>query len=120
VRYAPLVAARGGRVIVEVFAGISPLLMKLPAGIRIIHIGTASPPFDLHCSLLSLPMVFDTDLDSIPAMVPYLTVPRTALHAGVESWDRAALCAWGSPGRETRNTATMRAAAFRSIFFRHC
>ena len=79
VRYAPLVAERGGRVIVEVYAEVAPLLTHLPAGIRIVHTGSALPHFDLHCSLLSLPMVFDTDLDSIPATVPYLTVPQIRL-----------------------------------------
>jgi hypothetical protein len=75
VRYAPLVAARGGRVIVEVYAEVSPLLMQLPGGIRVVHTGSTLPHFDVHCSLLSLPLVFDTDLDSIPATLPYLTVP---------------------------------------------
>jgi hypothetical protein len=82
VRYAPLVAARGGQVIVEVYAEVSPLLMQLPAGIRVVHAGSPLPHFDVHCSLLSLPMVFDTDLDSIPATVPYLTVPDVRL----EKW----------------------------------
>ena len=79
VRYAPLVAARGGRVIVEVYAEVSPLLMQLPAGIRVVHTGSVLPHFDVHCSLLSLPLVFDTDLDSIPATVPYLAVPDMRL-----------------------------------------
>lgn len=75
VRYAPLVAERGGPVIVEVYPEVSPLLMQLPAGIQVVHTGTTLPHFDLHCSLLTLPLVFDTDLDSIPATVPYLAVP---------------------------------------------
>jgi hypothetical protein len=33
----------------------------------------------VHCSLLSLPLAFGTDLDSIPAAVPYLTVPPDRL-----------------------------------------
>ena len=84
VRYAPLVAARGGRVVVEVYAEIAPLLMQLPSGIRVVHAGSSLPHFDVHCSLLSLPMLFDTDLDSIPATVPYLTVPDVRL----EKWQQ--------------------------------
>jgi hypothetical protein len=30
------------------------------------------PEFDLHCPLLSLPLAFNTGLDSIPAQIPYL------------------------------------------------
>jgi hypothetical protein len=75
-RYAPLVAARGGRVILEVYAEVSPLLMKLPGVARVVESGAQLPHFDVHCSLLSLPLVFGTDLDSIPATVPYLTVPE--------------------------------------------
>jgi hypothetical protein len=79
-RYVPLVAARGGRVILEVYAEVSPLLTKLPGVATTVHTGAVLPPFDVHCSLMSLPLRFNTDLDSIPATIPYLTVPdsRTA------------------------------------------
>ncbi len=72
VRYAPLVAQRGGRVILEVYPHVRPLLDRLAGVERIIIRGEAVPPFDTHCSLLSLPLAFRTDLDSIPANVPYL------------------------------------------------
>src|SRR4029079_15872891 len=32
----------------------------------------APPPFDVHCSLLSLPMIFRTTLENIPYRVPYV------------------------------------------------
>jgi ADP-heptose:LPS heptosyltransferase len=32
--------------------------------------------FDFHCPLLSLPLAFDSKLESIPAEIPYLTAPR--------------------------------------------
>ncbi|HEX4366918.1 MAG TPA: tetratricopeptide repeat-containing glycosyltransferase family protein [Rhodopila sp.] len=78
-RYAPLVAARGGRVILQAYAEIVPLLTKLPGVATLIDTATAPPRFDVHCSLLSLPRVFGTDLDSIPAAVPYLTVPEARM-----------------------------------------
>ncbi|MFN4241922.1 MAG: tetratricopeptide repeat protein [Tepidisphaerales bacterium] len=40
------------------------------------------PPFDLHCPVMSLPLVLGTDLDTIPAEVPYLS----AEPAKVEAW----------------------------------
>jgi hypothetical protein len=41
---------------------------------QIVSAGEALPPFDVHCPLLSLPLVFRTDLGSIPRSNPYLTV----------------------------------------------
>ena len=69
-RYAPLVAARGGRVVLEVQRPLAPLLTGL-ADIVIAQ-GDAVPLIDLHCPLLSLPLACGTDLHSIPAAIPYL------------------------------------------------
>lgn len=79
VRYAPLVARRGGRVVLEVYPQVLPLVRHLPGVALAVSNAEPLPPFDVHCSLLSLPGVFDTDLDSIPATVPYLTVPPDKL-----------------------------------------
>jgi len=71
-RYAPLVAERGGRVTVR----CSPKLARLfknTAGIEAV-VGRDIPVsgFDLYCPLPSLPLVFGTTLETIPAPVPYL------------------------------------------------
>lgn len=75
IRYAPLVKARGGRVIFECQAGLQRLLRSVE-GIDEITQKTASGKvlgqFDTYIPLLSLPRVFHTDLDSIPAQVPYI------------------------------------------------
>ena len=72
VRYAPMVAARGAHVVLEVlpplqrlvadFAGVSELVMR----------GDKLPPVDFECPLLSLPLAFKTDLATIPASPAYL------------------------------------------------
>ncbi|WP_448206556.1 tetratricopeptide repeat protein [Azospirillum sp. sgz302134] len=74
VRYAPMVACRGARVLLEAGADLVPLLQSLPGVERVFARGEALPAFDLHCPLLSLPRAFGTTLDSIPAEVPYLSV----------------------------------------------
>jgi Tfp pilus assembly protein PilF len=74
VRYAPLVAARGAKVFVEVQRELVRLLSGLP-GVTVIGRGEALPPFDLHCPLLSLPLALGTDAATIPAAIPYI-VPR--------------------------------------------
>ena len=51
---------------------LKPLLRTLPGAIRLVGRGEPLPPVDYYCPLLSLPLAFDTRLDTIPAQVPYL------------------------------------------------
>lgn len=75
IRYVSLVKACGGRVIFECQAGLQRLLRSVE-GIDEITQKTATGKvlgqFDTYIPLLSLPRVFHTDLDSVPAQVPYL------------------------------------------------
>jgi Tfp pilus assembly protein PilF len=72
VRYAPLVAQRGGRVILQVQPPLVRLLTALPGVDQVVARGDALPPFDCHCPLLSLPLAFGTTLESIPGKHAYL------------------------------------------------
>jgi tetratricopeptide (TPR) repeat protein len=74
-RYAPLVAARGARVILEVAAPLRALMGGLSGVAQVITRGDPLPAFDLHCPLLSLPLAFATRLGTIPSAVPYLRMP---------------------------------------------
>ncbi len=74
VRYAPLVAERGGRVILSCPAELASLLREIPE-IAEVHDGDDLPEFDCHCPMLSLPFVFKTRLETIPAKTPYLKAP---------------------------------------------
>jgi len=72
-RYAPLVAARGARVILECHAELQPLLRDLPGVAQCLKRGEPLPPFDFHAPMLSLPLSFETfSTDAIPREVPYL------------------------------------------------
>ncbi|WP_244547747.1 tetratricopeptide repeat protein [Bradyrhizobium sp. OK095] len=71
VRYLPMVAAKGGRIILQVQPALAALLRQLP-DVTVISRGEPLPPFDLQLPLMSLPRVFGTTLDTIPADVPYL------------------------------------------------
>jgi len=73
-RYVPLVAARGARVFLEVDPTLHELCSGLKGVSRIISKGEALPAFDFHCPLSSLPRAFDTTLNSIPSVTPYLSV----------------------------------------------
>jgi Flp pilus assembly protein TadD len=70
-RYAPQVAARGGRVILEVFPSLAPLLAGLPGVAAVVARGDALPAFDLQCPLMSLPLALGVP-DPAPSPKPYL------------------------------------------------
>jgi len=72
-RYAPRVAARGARVILEVQKPLVELIRTLSGDIEIIAKGDPLPAFDLHCPLMSLPLAFNTELDTIPGEIPYVS-----------------------------------------------
>jgi Flp pilus assembly protein TadD len=73
-RFAPLAAARGWRVVLEVPGALVRLLGCLP-GVTCVAAGAALPAFDAQVPMLSLPLAFGTTVDSIPAITPYLGVP---------------------------------------------
>ena len=93
VRFVSLVADRGATIVLEVQAPLVPLFLPLFEGwtmrprftddeVRqgaIVAQGEELPPFDLHCSLMSLPAVFNTALRTIPFAAGYVRSARTPL-----------------------------------------
>lgn len=71
-RYLPLVAQRGGKVILECPGPLVRLFRQLPGLSEIVNFGDPLPQFDVHCPLMTLPLVFKTTLETIPAQIPYL------------------------------------------------
>jgi tetratricopeptide (TPR) repeat protein len=69
-RYVPLVAGRGGRVILEVQPGLYYLLKGMEGVDQCIRQGDPLPEFDCYCSLMSLPLMFGTTMETIPPMIP--------------------------------------------------
>jgi tetratricopeptide (TPR) repeat protein len=84
IRYVPAVAARGGRVVLEVPKPLVRLACTVAGVSQVVAAGDTLPDFDCHCPLLSLPRVFKTNVATIPAAVPYLTVPAEAKAAWAE------------------------------------
>jgi tetratricopeptide (TPR) repeat protein len=83
-RYVPMAAARGARVVLVVPDALYPLLSGLP-GIQECRRHSSGFPtaFDAYCPLLSLPLAFDTRLETIPpaAYLPPLAPDR------VRAWE---------------------------------
>jgi tetratricopeptide (TPR) repeat protein len=74
-RYISLLEQQGARVIFEVQPPLKSLLAQFASpSIQVIGFGDEIPEFDLYCPLMSLPLAFRTELDTIPPATPYLTV----------------------------------------------
>lgn len=84
VRYLPLVKARGGTVLLQCPEVLHALLGRCRGIDRLLPQKAPLPPFDVQAPLLSLPRLFGTTVETIPADVPYLSVPDEL----VERWRR--------------------------------
>jgi tetratricopeptide (TPR) repeat protein len=73
-RYAPLAAALGMRVVLEVQPALVRLMGPVAGVERVIAQGEPLPDFDFYCAMMSLPAAFNTRLETIPADIPYLSV----------------------------------------------
>jgi tetratricopeptide (TPR) repeat protein len=85
IRYAPLLKAQGGTVLVECAKSLMPLLSSCP-GIDQLVRESARPTesFELQIPLLSVPGLLGTTLATIPANVPYLFADTKL----VEQWQQ--------------------------------
>ena len=81
VRYTASVSRTGAKIILEVPAVLKQLFSDIAGVSQIVSQGEPLPPFDFHCPLLSLPLAFDTRLDTIPASIPYISVAESTVTA---------------------------------------
>ena len=127
VRYASLAKSRGGQVLLSCSHLQADVLATCPGiddVIPVIHgQPTALPGFDLHLPVCSLPRIFQTDLHSIPAPIPYLDVPSWVPNRATicEILDRPQRglrigCAWaGSPGHAHDGLRSIPPGAFAAL-----
>lgn len=74
-RYVPLLAELGAKVILEVQPPLKSLLSELPGAHQVIASGEPVPDYEFHCSLFSLPLAFNTQLETIPNPAKYIQAP---------------------------------------------
>ncbi|MFN3076589.1 MAG: tetratricopeptide repeat protein [Alphaproteobacteria bacterium] len=94
VRYLPLLVRRGAKLVFVAQKGLQRVLAPMEQFALCSYDGGPLPPFDYQCSLLSLPHLFGTTLETVPAEVPYLTAePDLSEHwkARVDAAARGAL-----------------------------
>jgi len=76
IRYVWYVREKGGKVIVRCPRSLVRLLSFVEGVEQVIGEDEPIPSFDVHAPLLDLPWIFQTDLDNIPAVIPYLRTPQ--------------------------------------------
>jgi Flp pilus assembly protein TadD len=113
-RYAPIVAALGAQIILEVKPPVQQLLAGVPGVANCVGRPSATlPAFDLHCPLGSLPLAFGTRLDTIPFAQAYLPAPPAAR---VKAWEdrlgprnrfRVGLAWSGDPGHKNDHNRSL-------------
>lgn len=72
VRYIPLLADRGGRIVLQVPVELHRLLKDLRGVDRIIGMDDRPSDVDVHCPLMSIPLLTKTTLATLPHEFPYL------------------------------------------------
>jgi Flp pilus assembly protein TadD len=91
-RYAPLAKERGFHVVIGVPPALKRLIESLDGVERVVTGGDVPVRFDVHCSMMSLPFIFRTTVETIPAGLPYLRADP----ADVAAWrERVATVADG-------------------------
>ena len=85
-RFVPLVAERGGRVVLEVQPRLARLLQNTPGAVTVLARGEALPEFACHCPLMSLPRAFHTTLETIPSPSPSLRADAAEIEASSRRW----------------------------------
>ena len=92
VRYLPIVARKGCKVVLELPDSLMPLIPDTDGLVSMHRRGDALPAFDVHCPLMSLPLASGTTATTIPATTPYLRAPAER----IDAW-RARLAHLGKP-----------------------
>jgi len=105
-RYVPMVKALGAYVILEVPAPLMALMRTLDGWDELITVGESVPPADFQTPLMSLPLCFNTRVETIPAPIPYLAadparVSAWAQRLGPRSMPRIGLAWSGNPALKT-------------------
>jgi tetratricopeptide (TPR) repeat protein len=71
-RYVPLLAARGARVVLELPRSLERLCANYGKCATLAFDDEPLPPHDLYCPIASLPLAFRTTVETIPEQLPYL------------------------------------------------
>lgn len=120
-RYAKMVHDLGASVILEARKPLVELLKTLDGVSHLIARGGPLPAFDYHCPLMSLPLAFNTELDTIPAPERYISADPNRVAAwqvrlGEKIRPRIGIAWSGDPWNRDRLNRSTGLAAMRALF----
>lgn len=122
IRYAKLVKEMGAYVIFETQSPVKDLLKLCPYIDEVYARGEKLPHFDLQIPLMSLPMIFKTEISSVPEIVPYIYAKQELVQYWGEQikHDRnikIGICWQGNPNYSTQ--FLRQAVASKSMHVKH-
>lgn len=83
IRYAALIKQHGGQVVAQINGALIGLLKQCPFIDTIVSVDDPKPtPYHIHIPMISMPALFTTNTETIPATVPYISAPPEL----VEQW----------------------------------
>ncbi len=104
-RYLPLLAALGAKVIVAVPRPLLRLAVTTPGVSAVVRADRPLPAYDRHIPFMSLACLFNSRPDNVPGQAPYLVVPpalREVWRGHLEPWSgRAIGLVWAGSARPT-------------------
>lgn len=122
-RYLPQLLKKNIRIIFEAPRSLLPLLVTLECADSIMFVATgdALPEFDYQVPLMSLPLVFGTRVETIPAAHSYLAVnplrhTRWQKRLGAKTRPRIGICWSGRPGQAPDRKRSAALADFAALF----
>ncbi len=107
IRYAELIKNMGAYIIVETQGPLKDLLKLCPYIDEVYARGESIPPFDTQIALMSLPMIFKTEIDSTPHNIPYIyALPELVSYWAEQLKDdhnfKIGICWQGNPNYRTQ------------------
>lgn len=108
-RYVPLVAGRGGRVVLALHPSLLPLAEGLEGVALAVADGSTLPAgwrIDVNATLVDLPRLFATTLGEVPGREPYLALPpgrRPPIGSPPKAPLKVGLCWAGAPTPDRHN-----------------
>jgi tetratricopeptide (TPR) repeat protein len=119
-RYIPLLAERGASVILEIDRSLKSLLSGVAGIAQCVVRGETLPDHDFQCPLASLPLAFDTTIETIPSQVPYISIDGNApwweTFLGSTGRPRVGLVWSGNPDHTNDRNRSLPLRAFRPLF----
>lgn len=116
IRYAKVLKDTGARVGVEAQISLSNLLANVPGVAQVLPLGADTADYDYWLPIMSLPAVMETDKDTIPVDIPYVTVTKPPGDSRGHSKTLQVGLVWrGNPKHETDHLRSIPLSAFGPI-----